>query len=344
MNTRCRFGRLRWYSVIAAFSLALTIAQPANATLIVDTLEDIGADGTAVAGRNVGGVTVTITPSGGTMGARTYGNPNNVDAFTGAAGTDNNDPLNPANVSGSRFISTSDGALLDAAQPISFSFDTPLSSFGLTTLDLLEGGQSSSSFVTLEAFDGSNNSLDIQTRAGTDFFGSSGLDLDWLLSSASSDISKAVLSGAVDGSTAGYGIDDLVVEVPDVITATTLGFFADEVIFLSNLGPGEDGPASVLGQPDDLIVDLDGGGTTLRFSAIPQSFDYTVDVPLGTDGVRHQEAMGQIDKASDRCSDAINGDPSCLRNAALYDRNLADPRWARGSCHGYQRFRNCIRS
>ncbi len=130
--------------VIPNFLLPLLfLAGPVSAqTVFVDDLENIGANWTPITTRVIGGVTVTISTAAGTMTARTYFDSTSY-AFTGAAGNDNA-PLVPANVSGSRFISTSgqNSHFMDH-QPITFDFSTPVGAFGLTTIDLLESGSSS---------------------------------------------------------------------------------------------------------------------------------------------------------------------------------------------------------
>lgn len=196
-------------------------------TVYVDTLDDItGRDGTAVSERNIGGVIVTILPAaGGDLVVATYNMPHNDYGFLGV-GTKGigpwNVPANPAAVSGSRFL-TGDGDSIFtfmAATPLAFLFSEPVQSFGLTTLDVLESGHPSSYVVTFEAFDATGSSLDLQSRSGAK--GPSGLDLDWMVSSPFTNISRVVLNGNFD---TGYGIDDLVVEVP-----ARISLFSNDVI------------------------------------------------------------------------------------------------------------------
>ncbi|MDP6546053.1 MAG: PEP-CTERM sorting domain-containing protein, partial [Phycisphaerae bacterium] len=148
-----------------------------------------------------------IATASGTMGARTYGG--GLTAFGGAGG--DNVPLNPENVSGSRFISTATPAtdLFRHVQPITFTFSQPVQSFGLTTLDLLEDGIWPTRKLTLRAFDEGGALIAEHTRTGPQ--GPSGLDLDWLVASPSQNIVSASLSGSFPG---GYGIDDLMVGRP----------------------------------------------------------------------------------------------------------------------------------
>ncbi len=171
----------------------------------VDDLETIGPDLTPVTQRIIDGVTVTISTTAGVdLLARTYGVLPS--AFGGAGGADN-EPLNPGNVSGSRFISSSGFAGgFDSVQPIIFEFSAPLVSFGLTTIDLLEDGAPSSDFVVLRAFDTTNTLVAEVLRAGP--WGASGLDLDWLVV-FHSGITKVHLSGLVTANP-GFGIDDIV--------------------------------------------------------------------------------------------------------------------------------------
>ncbi len=167
---------------------------------VIDDLEDIGPDGTPVMTRVIEGVTVTITPSSGIhFVSRTY---NSLpQGFLGDGGS--NIPLNPANISLTRFVSP-DTLDFNGVVPLTFEFDQPVSQFGLTTLDLLENATLSSSNVVLEAFDSQDNLVSELSLTGPQ--GPSGLDLDWLVSG--DDIRKVIMSGSI-AIGAGFGIDDL---------------------------------------------------------------------------------------------------------------------------------------
>ena len=197
-------------TVLTTGLLMFGMSEMASADLITDTLEDIGPDGTAITSRVIGGITVTISNSGNIdMGARTYFD-NSPRAFNGAGGS-YNVPLSPGNVSGTRFISTSDSQPINFAQPIIFDFSDPVFGFGLTTLDLLEQNAGINSFVTLQARDLSGQIVATQTRIGPQ--GSSGIDLDWFVSSNTAEITQvSLLSNIAAGDGYGYGLDDLTLE------------------------------------------------------------------------------------------------------------------------------------
>ncbi|NER98879.1 MAG: hypothetical protein F6J86_34485 [Symploca sp. SIO1B1] len=72
--------------------------------------------------------------------------------------------------------------------------------------------------------------------------------------------------------------------IEQVFASPLSGFFADEVVFLLNKGQVDSGPSGLVGQPDGLFVDFDGGGATLKFSETSTSFDYGVaTIPSATD-------------------------------------------------------------
>ena len=132
----------------------------------------------------------------------------------GLALENRNRPLNPGNVSGRRFISTTSGAThaIDEAQPIVFTFSVPVLEFGLTTLDLMENSDVADAFLTLEALNADGEVVATHTRTGRQ--GASGLDLDWLVSSDSGEITQARLLSNLSSRFGGYGIDDLLVTIP----------------------------------------------------------------------------------------------------------------------------------
>ena len=197
---------------VVVFSTAVLLTLAGSAGAVVDHLEDIGPDCTPVTARIIDGVTVDIsTASGIDMTARTY-NTDECLAFWGDGDEPNNAPLNPENVSGTRFISSGGagtGLGFSEAQPIIFGFDAPVTLFGLTTLDLLENGSTCNpggASLTLRAYDASGVVVDQHTRVGGQ--GSGGLDLDWFVSG--SQIVRVELTGGSFGDCSGYGIDDLV--------------------------------------------------------------------------------------------------------------------------------------
>ena len=205
---------------IAVLALISGWIAPASAVLFTDGLENIGADGALVSSRTIGGVTVGITTAidaTDPMEARTYfdGSPR---AFAGAGNADNA-PLNPSNVSGTRFISTSrhfnTQTRLGNASPVVFSFSTAIAGFGFTTLDLLESITPAGRTVTLEALNSASAVVASMSLTGPQ--GGSGLDIDWFVSSPGNDIFAArFTSDLVQGEGGGYGIDNLVVDTVPV--------------------------------------------------------------------------------------------------------------------------------
>lgn len=264
---------------IAVLPLLILIALTADAQLEYDQLEDIGPDGTPVTSRTLDGVTVTITPQGGLpLTARTY----DADTLAAFNGGDHqrNRPLNPGDVSGTRFISNvGDTINFVNAQPIMFEFDQPVSVFGLTTLDLLEDGEVGAE-IKLQAFDQAGSLIDEQTRLGPQ--GPSGLDLDWRVS-GQHNIVKVLLTGSLAGGFSGYGIDDLVLALnkPDNHSPVArndaylyLDYFnnADSVFRVLENDSDPDGDAiRVLrvGRPSGTIVSFDDSTIT-----------YFIDQPL----------------------------------------------------------------
>ncbi len=209
-------------TAVAGTTTALLVSSHnvSYAAVFTDTLEDIGTDGTTVSSRIIGGVEVSLATDGGfPLFAATYFD-NFPTAFEGSGGN-SNAPLVPTNVSGTRFISSCN---IDAgcnnningdfisASPITFTFSQFVTSFGLTSLDLLENSVSASSSITLSAFDDQDNLIDSQTRTGSQ--ATSGLDLDWFVSSSSANIARVTFDGNINAAT-GYGIDDLIVGVED---------------------------------------------------------------------------------------------------------------------------------
>ena len=192
---------------ITFFIIFFLLMIESYAQLTIDDLEDIGPNCSVVTTRIIDGVTVTITTQGGyPMLANTY-NDSTCLAFSGAD-DEPNTPLNPGNVSGTRFISHSNypnNLGFPQAQPIIFLFNQPVTFFGLTTLDLCENNDLGAE-LKLQAFDNSNNLIDEHIRTGPQ--GPSGLDLDWSVSS--NGIVKVLLTGTISLDYPGYGIDDLI--------------------------------------------------------------------------------------------------------------------------------------
>ncbi|MDC1018847.1 PEP-CTERM sorting domain-containing protein [Pseudomonadales bacterium] len=205
----------------------LSLSGMAQAAIINFNLENIGVDGSITNSVTSSGVTVNIAPASGNMHACSYFDSSQF-CF---AGQGTNTPLNPANVSGTRFISTYAGShttFIHNAAPIAFSFSETIKSFGLTTLDLLEAGGNGAITFTLSGDGGSS------THSISGPQGASGVDLDFAISSAAFDIttvSFAVAGGAVYG--AAYGIDDIFVEVADVPAPPGLALL---VLGLAGLG------------------------------------------------------------------------------------------------------------
>jgi len=184
-------------------SLALIVglaASAAAAPQAVDTFESLGPDGTPVTMRVIDGVSVSLSTSTMDFTARTYGSATDV-SFTGAGNSPNN-PATPSQVSGSRFIATTD--VFATAAPFVFLMSEPVAAFGLTSLDLLETGAGSSP-VTMQAFDGGGVMVAEHVRAGDQ--DGSGLSLLWRVASDAADIVEVRMTGNISSS--GYGIDDL---------------------------------------------------------------------------------------------------------------------------------------
>jgi len=197
---------------VLVLSVGACVVGPAQAA-VVDTLEDIGADGTAVTQRILDGVTFTITTAAGPLEAATYfGFDTDMDAFGGAFG-DADRPLFPNNVSAEKFLSVLD---IDLAAPIVFTFSSPIQGFGLTTLDLLEVGVPPDDWIRLSAFDQADQLVDEDVITGPQ--GDSGLDLDLAVSSPTVNIVKVQLDADIDPGYSGYGIDDFTLTVPEPAT------------------------------------------------------------------------------------------------------------------------------
>jgi len=180
----------------------------------IDDFEDLEPICTTeVTSRNIDGVMVTISSqTEDPIYSRIYYDSTSICFSFNGANSVPNTPLNPENVSGSRFISTfvdTVGFGFTDVQPIIFQFDQPITFFGLTTLDLCEEGDPDP-MLKLQAFNSSDNLIGEHIRTGNQ--GSSGIDLDWGISGEG--IVKVLLAGNINGEYHGYGIDDLVLLKP----------------------------------------------------------------------------------------------------------------------------------
>ena len=198
--------------MLAVCGVLFALCGSASAQIqnFVDDFENLGPDGTNVITRVLGPVNVTITPASGLMTARTY-SPSSPFAFSGS-GQVTNSPNNSSNVSGTRFISTTQQAGVGlsesfaTATPLGFAFSQPVQSFRITTIDLLEVAGNAGETVTLRALDTNNNVIDLLQRATPQ--GPAGLDLDWQVSAPGNDIA-GVAFGTTLTRSFGYGLDDM---------------------------------------------------------------------------------------------------------------------------------------
>jgi len=199
-----------------------------SSAIVLDTLEDIGADGTIVDYRNIGSVGVDISVgTGEPMRAFTYF-VSDPWAFAGLYGV-KNAPLNPGNVSGERFISGSLVAGFEHHNPVIFDFSSPIQTFGLTVIGLLESGAPYTNYLSLIAYDAVGNTVDVQTITAEQ--GALGIDIDYLVSSTLNEIKQVQLTGNITH-LSGYGIDDLLlgrnssIPEPTALTLMALGLAA----------------------------------------------------------------------------------------------------------------------
>lgn len=72
------------------------------------------------------------------------------------------------------------------------------------------------------------------------------------------------------------------------------GYVATDILLFSDpsFDPSESVNDALLGAPDGLFRDLDGGGVTFGMSAEPVLFDYEASIPLGTDLILSDAAIG----------------------------------------------------
>jgi hypothetical protein len=245
---------IKKYKLLNGLLMALTV-QTATAEIVKFDLENVGVDlsnvNTLTSGgvtATSGGVTITITPSVGSMHVCTYYDTSSK-CFQGHA-KKSNVPLNPANVSGERFISTFPTILIDDAAPITFTFSEPIKSFGLTMLDMLENGGNDNVTLTLSGDGGSS----VHSITGPQ--GSSGIDLDFAISSSSFDITTVTFSHNGERVYGGqYGIDDLYVEIKSEILVDidiTTGTFPNSI----NLCDDEYVSVAILGSEEFNVYDI----------------------------------------------------------------------------------------
>ncbi|MEN1705055.1 MAG: hypothetical protein AAGJ54_06015 [Planctomycetota bacterium] len=185
------------------------------AQVVTDTFEDL-LDSQSVISRSIGPYTYTIsTATGAVFTSRTYGVSTPL-AFGGGSLPDNT-PLNPAEVSGVRFISTvtnnASADRFDTVSPIEFAFAEPIQGFGVTTLDLLEE-TSAASFLEIQLFDADDNLVATDRVTGSQ--GGSGIDVDLFAEASDQVVVRAVLTGEINRGFA-YGLDDVVIFAPDPI-------------------------------------------------------------------------------------------------------------------------------
>ena len=222
-------GEQQWYfdgkiDEVKIWNCALSAEEIAKEAGI----NNFNTNGTPVTSFVLGGVTVTVsTASTRNFTLRTY-NDSDSHAF-GGLNNDVNAPAYPENVSGIRFIATSDTSSsagnFPYVAPITFEFSSPVCEFGLTTLDLLEECVKAGQSVSLEAYDASDILLDLQTRTGEQ--GLSGLDLDWLVSSTA-NISKVILTGTLtEPNCNAFGIDDIVLATDNNTVSQYIETFED---------------------------------------------------------------------------------------------------------------------
>lgn len=141
---------------------------------IIDTLEDLGPDGTITNSRVIDGVTVSMSNTAGiNMVALSYA-PYVTDPayYSFLNGGVRNAPANPGNVSGSRFISTyasnpdNQTGAINNIGVMRFEFSSLVNSFGFTTLDVLELDNLATNFASLTAYDSIGNILDATLLTG----------------------------------------------------------------------------------------------------------------------------------------------------------------------------------
>jgi hypothetical protein len=183
--------------------LVALLALTGSALAGIDDLEDTGPNFTHITTRVIDGISVTLSNSSGLpFLAVTYFDEGS-HSFLGAD-DQVNAPVDPAQVSGDRFISTADNINVD--MPIVFDFSTPVGTFGFTTIDVLEDVETSADAeVRLQGFNGETL---VAEHVITGIQGGSGVVLDWEITSYSG-ITRAVLVRTAGTISAGYGIDDL---------------------------------------------------------------------------------------------------------------------------------------
>ena len=180
------------------------LAVSGSALAGTDNFEDSSPNYTAISSRDIGGVIISLSNSSGLPFLLVnYFDPA-TPCFIGA-NDGVNEPLDPSQVSGNRFISTADD--INADMPIVFDFSTPLGVFGLTTIDVLEDVETSvDAEVRLQGYDGGELVVE---HIITGIQGGSGVVLNWEITS-NDGFTRAVLVRTAGSVSAGYGIDDMV--------------------------------------------------------------------------------------------------------------------------------------
>ena len=203
---------------LVPLSLLALISYASPAIADVDDFEDLGANFTVVSTRVIAGVTVTLDNARGWPFLSVGYHDTASHSFLGA-GDLVNAPDDPGNVSGSRFVSTADDINRD--MPLTFSFDSPLGIFGLTTIDVLEDVDTSpDAEVRLRGYNGATL---VAEHVMTGIQGPSGVTLQWQITSAEG-ITRAELVRTAGTISAGYGFDDMVVvPLPVASEAATFG-------------------------------------------------------------------------------------------------------------------------
>jgi len=228
----------RIFTLLAMTFVAATPLSTVQA-IQIDTFEDLGPDGSLANSRIIDGVNVSMSNTAGinmiALSYAPYVTDTAYDSFSNSGVM--NLAANPANVSGQRFVSTfarnpdNQAGHMNTVGVLRFDFSSVVSEFGFTTLDVLEAGNTAANFALMAAYDSMDNLLDSMELTGAQ--GVDGLDIDWLVSSASGDIAYVEFSAYLFNSA--YGIDDMLVTVASVPEPGTLLLFA---IGLLGLGFG----------------------------------------------------------------------------------------------------------
>ncbi|MEQ8765949.1 MAG: hypothetical protein RL885_18670 [Planctomycetota bacterium] len=178
----------------------------------LDTLDILDRPESEVIRRTLGDIDVVITVQPGFhLSSKLYFDDSS-GGFFGAGST--NVPLNPSAVSDGMFLSGEDhidnaDEPFDVVQPIRFELSSPVRSFAISTLDLLERGEPSSRSIAIRAYDAAGMLVDEEIRAGEQ--GPSGLERLWQVDAARDVISSVVLTRGRPLRSPEFGLDDLTV-------------------------------------------------------------------------------------------------------------------------------------